>query len=97
MKGELWLTQTFDRGIMSFRYFPMNYYGYFFDLRNFFVFLFGLAFSILILNTINTKNSKQVSTNQFMMTEVFKSEMLPTHKKFNKMNLDDVKFTEGHI
>jgi hypothetical protein len=31
-----------------------------------------------------------MAANNFMMSEIYRSGMLPSTKKFNKMNLDDV-------
>ena len=75
---------------MSYRYFPSNYYGYFFHIKNFLIFLFGISLSFLLLASIKTKNSKQLATNNFMMTEVLQNSLIPVTKKFNKMNLDNV-------
>ena len=68
------------------------YYGYFFDLRYYFFFLSCVAFSILMLSSIQSKEFKQVGTNNFMMSEAFINSMVTKTKEFNKSNLEDVGF-----
>jgi hypothetical protein len=43
-----------------------------------------------MLDSVQNKDSKQVATNNFMMSEAFFDNMVTVTKEFNKANLDDV-------